>query len=228
MVALPLVPEAQETLILGHGGGSLAKWLAQYRPELHVDAVEVDPAVAAAAERHFDYRPPETHHVYVKDARAFLRSTTKMYDVIWMDCFARHLIPFHLTTHEFFQEVRAHLKPDGILAVNLSSGGERPDQLRAEAVVSTLKTVFPVFESYGVKGPWKTSNPEAQNFIFFAGRRAPSMTDPAFVQRVAQWMQERRLPPETLTLLASRRTADWPTGTVLTDDFAPFDLLIGH
>ena len=32
----------------------------------------------------------------------FLRDTKATYDIIWVDAFARHLIPFHLTTVEFF------------------------------------------------------------------------------------------------------------------------------
>jgi spermidine synthase len=229
MAALAVPPsEPADALILGHGGGSLAKWVAKYWPALRVDAVEVDPSVVDAAQRFFGYEAPPTHHVVAKDARLFLRTTQQQYDVIWVDVFARHLVPFHLTTREFYEELSRHLKPDGIAAINLSSGGERADQARAAAIVATMRTVFPTFAAYGVKGPWATTNPEAQNYIFFAGPSAGRMTTPAFVQRVERWIAERRLPPEALTLLAGRREKAWPAGTVLTDDYAPFDLLIGR
>ena len=65
------------------------------------------------------------------------------YDVIWVDAFARHLIPFHLTTKEFYAELRSRLKPNGVVAVNLASSGEGGDLLRASAVVETMKTSFP-------------------------------------------------------------------------------------
>ena len=227
MAALAVSPDARQALILGHGGGSLAKWLAQYRPELEVDAVEVDPSVASAAEQLFAYVPPANHHVYVKDARVFLRTTARLYDVIWVDVFARHLIPFHLTTQEFFRELQAHVKPNGIIAVNLSSAGEGPDRLRAQAVVATLRTVFPTFESFGVKGPWRTTNPDAENVIFFAGPAVEVMRRADFVDRVERLAAQRRLPPDAPPLLAFRKSAEWPRGTILTDDFAPFDLLIG-
>ncbi|WP_447974899.1 fused MFS/spermidine synthase [Nitrospira sp. Kam-Ns4a] len=228
MVALALPPHPERGLILGHGGGSLAKWLARYWPELELDAVEVDPSVVKAAQVYFGYTPPSNHHVHVKDARLFLRGTPRQYDVIWVDVFARHLIPFHVTTQEFFQELRAHLKPAGVLAVNLSSSGDGPDRQRAQAVVATLRSVFPEFESFGVKGPWQSKQPEAENIIFLAGERVALIRRPDFPEKIRALVEQRRMPVETLALLATRRATDWPPGVVLTDDYAPFDLLIGR
>ena len=104
--SLAFVPNPKRALILGHGGGSFAKWLARYWPELEVDVVEFDPVVVRMAEEYFSYRAPPQHHVYVRDARAFLNQTEATYDLIWVDAFARHLVPFHLTTEEFFSELR--------------------------------------------------------------------------------------------------------------------------
>lgn len=229
MAALALPPEPRRGLILGHGGGSLAKWLARYWPDLELDTVEVDPSVVQAAERYFSYAPATGHHVHVKDARMFLRSTSATYDVIWLDVFARHLIPFHLTTQEFFREVRARLHPDGVLAVNLASSGEGPDRLRAQAVVATMKTVFPVIRSYGVKGPWKTvKQSKAENLIFFAGSPEETMRPADFGAKVEALLAQGRLPVEARELLAMRIEQEWPAGIVLTDDYAPYDLLIGR
>jgi spermidine synthase len=226
VTALAVMPDPQRGLILGHGGGSLAKWLGQRWPELSLDVVELDPSVVMAAERFFDYTPGKHHRVFVKDARAFLRDSDSRYDIIWLDVFARHLIPFHLTTREFFAELRQHLAPDGVLAVNLSSTGEGPDQQRANAVVSTLRTVFPDLQAYGVKGPWRNDS-KAQNLIFFAGHPAQNMLKSDFRHRLDELVMMRRLPIELPGLLGSRLPDDWRTGVVLTDDYAPFDLLMG-
>ncbi len=228
MGALALAPHPQRALILGHGGASLPKWLARYWPDLEVDIVEVDPSVVRAAEQHFDYAPPPKHHVYVKDARVFLRTTDARYDVIWVDVFARHLIPFHLTTKEFFEEVRTHLSADGVLAVNLASTGDGPDRLRTYAVVATLRTVFPTIESFSARGPLKSKYPGAENLILFTGTPATMIRQPEFSALVQKLVAERRLPFELPALLATRREQDWPPGVVLTDDYAPFDLLMGR
>ena len=229
MAALGLHPDPQRALILGHGGGSLAKWLARRWPGLQLDLVEVDPSVVRAAEQYFGYQLTDRHRVHVKDARVFLRMTDARYDIIWLDVFARHLIPFHLTTHEFFAEIRAHLNPDGVLAVNLSSTGNGPDRLRSYAVVETLRTVFPYIESFGVQGPWRTGSQKTQpeNLIFFAGFPVARMRQPEFAARVSELVAQRRLPVQLPELLATRREREWPRGVVFTDDYAPFDILMG-
>ena len=227
VASLALVPEPKRGLILGHGGGSLAKWLAHRWPELELDVVEFDPAVVRMAEEYFFYQPPPQHHVHVRDARAFLNSTERTYDLIWVDAFARHMIPFHLTTVEFFEELRAHLVPKGILALNLASSGEGGDLLRANAVVQTMRRSFPNVESFAVKGPWKSAQARSENLIFFAGAPLEQHTLATFVANVNRLVEQQRLPSEAIALLGTHRTQPWDAGVVLTDNYAPYDLLIG-
>jgi spermidine synthase len=227
VASLALVHEPKRGLILGHGGGSLAKWLAHRWPELELDVVEFDPTVVRMAEEYFSYQPPPQHHVHVRDARAFLNSTERTYDLIWVDVFARHMIPFHLTTVEFFAKLRAHLAPNGILAVNLASSGEGGDLLRANAVVQTMRRSFPNVESFAIKGPWKSSQPRSENLIFFAGSPLEQHTLSTIVANVNRLVEQQRLPVEAIALLAAHRTQPWEAGVVLTDDYAPYDLLIG-
>jgi spermidine synthase len=227
VASLALMPEPKRGLILGHGGGSLAKWLAHRWAELELDVVEFDPVVVRMAEEYFSYRPPPQHHVHVRDARVFLNSTEQVYDLIWVDAFARHMIPFHLTTVEFFAELRAHLSPSGILAVNLSSSGEGGDLLRANAVVQTMRRSFPNVESFAVKGPWKSAQTRSANLIFFAGAPIEQHTLATIVASVNNLVAQQRLPIEAIALLDTRRTQPWEPGVVLTDDYAPYDLLIG-
>ncbi|MGQ0810535.1 MAG: fused MFS/spermidine synthase [Nitrospiraceae bacterium] len=228
VASLALVPDPKRGLVLGHGGGSFAKWLARTWPELELDVVEVDPAVVRMAEEYFEYTPPVNHHVHVKDARMFLHSSAAIYDVIWVDVFARHLVPFHLTTTEFFSEVRAHLAPDGVVAVNLASSGEGGDRLRADAVVRTMRTVFSAIESFGVKGPWRSKQSGSENVIFFAGGPLGKISNQEFANLVGELVSHQRLPYEAQTLLASTRRDTSSSGSIaLTDDFAPFDLLVG-
>jgi SAM-dependent methyltransferase len=224
--SLALVPNAKRALILGHGGGSFTKWLARYWPELEVDVVEFDPVVVRVAEEYFSYRAPPQHHVYVRDARAFLNHTSATYDLIWADAFARHLVPFHLTTEEFFAQLRQHLAADGVLVVNLASSGSGGDLRRAQAVVETMKRSFPVIETFAVKGPWPATS-RAENLLFFAGTPIEQQGPQDFADKVASFVERQRLPSEAIALLATRRTQPWEAGAVLTDDYAPYDLLTG-
>jgi spermidine synthase len=224
--SLALVSEPKRALVLGHGGGSFAKWLAQYWPDLDLDVVEFDPVVVRMAEDYFSYRPSSRHHVYVRDARAYLNGATEMYDLIWVDAFARHLVPFHLTTQEFFSDLRKHLTPDGVVVVNLAASGNKGDLERAKAVVQTMKQSFPIIETYAVKGPWPSKS-KAENLLFFAGEPVEHNTEFDFAAKVAALVERQRLPPEAVALLATRRREPWQAGAVLTDDYAPYDLLIG-
>ena len=226
--SLALVSEPKRGLILGHGGGSLAKWLARHWPALELDIVEFDPVVVRMAEEYFEYRPPANHHVFVKDGRAFLNATDHMYDVMWIDAFARDMIPFHLTTAEFYALVRARLNADGIVAVNLASSGKEGDLARAAAVVQTMRQAFPILTTFAVEGPWKTGMTPARNLIFFGGRLIEHESVDSLVAKVTDMAMNQRLPRETIALLSTRRTEPWPPGVVLSDDFAPYDLLLGQ
>jgi spermidine synthase len=226
--SLALVSEPKRGLIVGHGGGSLAKWLARQWPALELDIVEFDPVVVRMAEEYFDYRPPANHHIFVKDGRAFLSATDRTYDVIWIDAFARDMIPFHLTTAEFYSLVRRHLNPDGIVAINLASSGKEGDLARAAAVVETMRQAFPVVTTFAVEGPWKTGMTPAKNLIFFGGHFIEQKSVDHLVAKVTDLAMNQRLPMETIALLSTRRTEPWPAGVVLSDDFAPYDLLLGR
>ncbi len=228
VMALAWVPEARRGLILGHGGGSLAKWIARSWPEMELDTVEVDPSVARIAQDYFEYAPPANHSVYVKDARAFLQGRATQYDVIWIDAFARHLVPFHLTTREFYAEVRRHLAPNGVLAVNLASSGEGADLARERAVVASLRTAFPAIETFSVKGPWKSKQGDARNLIFLAGVPVGREQPDTVRAQAERLMADQRLPIQVYELWGTRRERPWPPGAILTDDFAPYDLLIGR
>jgi hypothetical protein len=113
-----------------------------------------------------------------------------------------------------------------VVVVNLASSGNSGDLLRAGAVVQTMKQAFPVIDTYAVKGPWP-SNTRAENLLFFAGLPVERQNETGFQTNVAHLVQVQRLPTEALALLHTRRTTPWGPGTVLTDDYAPYDLLIG-
>ncbi len=228
VAALALHPAPRRGIILGHGGGSLAKWLARRWPGLELDVVEMDPVVVAVAERFFQYRPPGNHHVHVRDARVFLTGAADRYDIIWMDVFTRHQIPFHLTTTEFFAEAKRRLTPAGVMAVNLASSTSALDHTRAEAVAATMKTAFPYVETYRIPAPsWLRTRPGSANLVFFAGSAPLDMVSEDVLRATIALLNEGKMPPETLTFLREARQPAANPGLVLTDDFAPFNILRG-
>jgi spermidine synthase len=126
--------------ILGDAAGTVARAYGHYFPRTRVDAVELDGELTAIGKRYFDLRGPDLHF-YAADARPWLEQTTARYDAIFVDAYRQPYIPFYLVTREFFSLVRAHLRPGGVVIINV---GHIPGSQALERVVTaTLRTVFP-------------------------------------------------------------------------------------
>ena len=114
-----LNPEIESLAVLGMGGGGLGIYMQTLRPSMMVDHVDVDQTVADLAQEFMGFEPGEHHRLTVMDGRRFLTSQPdRRWDLIFVDTYIGHSIPFHLTTREFYAEVRNHLNEGGILGLN--------------------------------------------------------------------------------------------------------------
>jgi hypothetical protein len=78
--------------------------------------------------------------VIVADGRYYLAHSDRRYTVVGVDAYRLPYIPPHLATVGFFRQVRDHLTPDGVVAINV---GHTPKDYRlVEAMVATLLEVF--------------------------------------------------------------------------------------
>jgi spermidine synthase len=121
--AMALVPDPRRILILGMGGGSLAKFLLQNFPEVHIDAVEIRDAVIKLALGYFalpEYDPRLNitlanaqdfvmHQAYVQRAR---------YDLIFIDLFDTFGPSPVLSTREFLTSCDLLLEANGVAVIN--------------------------------------------------------------------------------------------------------------
>ncbi|QLQ03983.1 MAG: polyamine aminopropyltransferase [Thiobacillus sp.] len=113
-------PMPQDVLMIGLGGGSLAKFIRKQRPQTHVTAVEIDPRVIAAARAHFELPPDDaTLRVVEADGALYVRQHPGSADVILLDGFDAGNQVEALATQTFYAACRRVLKPGGILVVNL-------------------------------------------------------------------------------------------------------------
>jgi predicted membrane-bound spermidine synthase len=135
--------------MLGSATGTVPKqFLAIYGPRSRIDAVEIDPRIIDFGRQYFDMRDATydsahpNYRVHAEDARYWLATTDAQYDVIGMDAYHQPYIPFHLTTVEFFQLVKAHLSPEGVAVVNAGKAPNGDDRL-GQAMASTMRAVFP-------------------------------------------------------------------------------------
>jgi spermidine synthase len=143
----------QRVGIIGLAGGTIARqFTAAYGP-VPIDGVEIDPAIVAAGRKYFGMTEPNLH-VHIADGRTYLRASHETYDVVAVDAFQQPYIPFQLTTKEFFEEVRAHLSPTGVICLN--TGHTRTDYRLVQAFVNTLSQVFPSVYVFNVPNTFNT------------------------------------------------------------------------
>ncbi len=107
--------------ILGLGCGTLA---AYGRPGDTLRVYEINPEVLRIALTQFTYLAdtPARVQVALGDARLVLESEpSQQLDLLVMDAFSGDSVPVHLITREAFQTYFRHLKPGGIVAVNITN-----------------------------------------------------------------------------------------------------------
>lgn len=203
-------------LVLGSAGGTIPHLLQRYTasdyPHLQITGVEIDPAVIPLDYQYFGLKPGEAHLVNA-DARAYLHHSTDRYNAIVVDAYSQQIyIPFHLSTREFFEEVRSHLQSNGLVALNVNAVGE--DSKLLLSMEKTVRAVFP--HTYLLK-----ANGE-YNYVIVGS------VDPIQVANLRVISKESPLAPIAETWRENLREvseADLAKGMVLTDDKAPTEML---
>jgi predicted membrane-bound spermidine synthase len=231
-----MAPEEVTSLaLLGSAAGSIPKqFLAIYGPETRIDAVEIDPAIIAAGRRFFDMEDQDpafpNYATHAADARYWLAGAEGSYDVIGMDAYHQPYIPFHLTTVEFFREVKARLSPQGVAVVNAGRPASGDDRL-VNALGSTMLAVFPEvyiidtrFSNALLIGVNEPAGDGVGNFITNAATvAAAAEAEPRYraLQLVQYWaLNEGRFGP------IRRFTQEEARYAPFTDDRAPVEQLI--
>jgi predicted membrane-bound spermidine synthase len=209
----PLLSPARNLLVLGMGGGGSIAPTRATTPNIAIDAVEIDPKVVEAATRFFGMNPQDGKlRVYVADARPWLAANQSHYDIVHLDLYqGGPYIPFYLVTVEFFETVRAHMCPDGVLMMNLFDGSW--DQKLLRPTLATLKRIFPsvLVLSVGFGNRMLLAFPKETSEASVRSRLENFHGNPA-VKRLAR-LAETQVSEITV-----------PAGTtVFTDDFAPVE-----
>ena len=132
--------KVKRVAIIGLAAGTIARQFTAVYGHMPIDGVEIDPAIVAAGRRYFDMTEPNLH-VHTADGRTYIRVTHNTYDVVAIDAFQQPYIPFELTTKEFFQEIRAHMSPTGVLCLNTAH--TRTDFRLVQAFINTLSQSSP-------------------------------------------------------------------------------------
>lgn len=123
---------------IGLGGGSFARWLAEYCPDTVQTVVEIHPQVMAIAKSMFDI-PEEsaTFELVLADGADYIKTVRGGTDVILVDGFDGEQIIDAFVDAPFFEHCRSALSENGVFVTNWWQGDKRFD-----VFVEKLRGVF--------------------------------------------------------------------------------------
>lgn len=150
--------EGKDLLLIGLGSGHMVTTFGKDR--IVSDTMEIDASVAKAAELFFNYKP--TGRSFIGDARYQIKQLDKKYDFIVHDCFTGGSEPIHLLSKEMISELKALLKPGGVLALNFVGFQRENGDESVQSVAATLDSQFSHRKNF-VSMPGEEWN----DFIFF-------------------------------------------------------------
>jgi spermidine synthase len=139
--ALLFFPQPRRILLLGLGGGSLAKFFLHHYPDCHIDAVEFRQEVHHVARRFFGLPDDPRLQLFYEDAGSFISTTAiqqEHYDIILVDAFLDRGIAFSVCSMNFFAACHDRLSATGVLAINLWAD----DRIQAKDFIDDMAHSF--------------------------------------------------------------------------------------
>lgn len=148
--------EPRRVLMLGGGGYAYPKHVVRTHPGVHVDVVEIDPAIEAIARRSFFIDElvgwleargeADRLGLFVADAREFVERQNaegaEPYDAVVNDCFRGRSPVMTLASVEAVRAIKARLAPGGLYLTNVISALEGDESYYLHSMVLTLREAF--------------------------------------------------------------------------------------
>jgi spermidine synthase len=209
-LAATYVDKLERAAFVGLGGGRTAGYLVRAFPELHMDVAEIDPEVIRLAKKYFGVVENERLKLHAQDGRIFLVRSKATYDAVFLDAYRGPFVPFHLLTKEYFELIKKRLKPGGVVAQNVE-----PSTMVLDSAIKTIGAVFANVDTYEAGG----------NVVIIAydGERVPLER---LRERGASLSARYKLRYDLQGLLRAKKDiALQPGAKLLTDDFAPVEML---
>ncbi len=214
--ALRPAREPISALHIGGGGFTLPRYLAATRPGTSSTVLEIDHGIVELDRRELGVDTIPNLTVRIGDARTALAAQPAgRHHLVVGDAFGGIAVPWHLTTRETAEQVRATLRDDGVYALNVI---DFPPDRFARAELATLRTVFP--HVVMMAAPQVLEGIDGGNHVLLASRQ------PLPLAQIAVGLQQREPGWSVLDPEATARFAG--DASVLRDDYAPVDQLITH
>ncbi|GGY87183.1 methyltransferase domain-containing protein [Pseudoduganella plicata] len=164
-------PAPAHIVMVGLGGGSLAKFCHRYLPASRITVLELRADVIALRDSFAVPPDSERFRILHVDAATHMPCLAGSADVLLVDGFDVDGLPEALASVRFFRDCRRALRPDGVMATNLFSYDPR-----FHTMLRRLRTAFGghVGQLRGIAG---------NNRILFAHRHTARVTPAGMLMR---------------------------------------------
>ncbi|MGN6598559.1 MAG: spermidine synthase [Actinomycetes bacterium] len=207
------LPGPGEPLVVAHLGGAgctLPRYVAATRPGSRQVVFEVDAALVELARESFGLTRRAGIRLRAADARAGLQQLPAgSQDLVVRDAFAGDVVPAHLQTVEFLNDVRARLAVDGVYVANVASPVDLAIARREAA------TAREVFAHVAVAAEPAHLRGRRYGNVVLA---ACSSRDPAWL---SAWVRSLSSDPVRARVMADADVAAWVSGAALLRDVSP-------
>jgi len=178
MAFLLFTPAPRHVLMIGLGGGSLAKFCYRHLPRTRISVVEISSEVIALREEFAIPPDDERFEIIHDDGAAFLAKAHVNPDIILVDAFDEVGVAPSLASSDFYEQASQCLTPDGLLVMNLSG-----EKCRYMEHIKSLRAAFPgVIRVVPVDGD--------DNVLLFAFRHRMLADLPDFLRRRAAYLEQ--------------------------------------
>ena len=151
-------PEPRAALMIGLGGGSLAKFFLRHLRRTKVRVVELDPRIVATARAHFAL-PAEHRRLVVEIGDGAEALAPECCDVLMLDAYHDEAHVPQLASAAFYDAAFLALEPRGVLAVNFMDDDPRFEQYLRRlgsafgGAVLTMRALYdPNIVAFALKG----------------------------------------------------------------------------
>lgn len=160
-------PYPEKVLVVGGGEGGTIREVLRHNTVKNVVMVDIDEEVIRVSKTFMPQLSAGAFEdkrlrLVIGDGRAYLERTGEQYDVILID--VTDPLPggpsYPLYTKQFYELVKKHLKPDGLMATQATSVFY--SRKSYALIYNTLKQVFPVVRAYSA---WVPSYASAWGFV---------------------------------------------------------------
>ncbi len=218
---LTIENSAPRILHLGGGGYAFPRYMEAVYPQSINEVVEIDPVVTQVVYEELGLPKETSIKTYNQDARLFLiqRKVGEKYDIVIGDVFNDYSTPYHLTTREFNQLVKANMEENGIYLINLIDDYNQGRYMAS--FIHTLRYTFKHVYLFCAVDSWE--NVGTGTFVIAATDASMDLDD--FKRFVTESSEKKMVsnPHDETTLEEYLATRD---PVLLTDDYAPTDILI--